>query len=85
MVAIADFDPDVVVADIQMPGLSGWQLARAVRRVAGYGRPLLIAISGHYKAGADRVLTNMSGFNHFLPKPFDMKDLLALIERRKRE
>ena len=84
MVAIADFDPDVVVADIKMPGLSGWQLARAVRRVSGYGRPLLIAISGHYKAGADRVLTHISGFNHFLPKPFDMKDLLALIERRKR-
>jgi DNA-binding response OmpR family regulator len=82
MVGIADFDPDVVVADINMPGLSGWQLAKAVRRVSGYRRPLLVAISGHYNAAADRVLTDMSGFNHFLPKPFDMKDLLALIERR---
>jgi DNA-binding response OmpR family regulator len=85
MVAIADFDPDVVIADINMPGVSGWQLGRAVRRVSGYGRPLLIAISGHYKAATDRILTDMSGFNHFLPKPFDMKDLLALIERRKQE
>src|SRR5205085_4561728 len=84
MVAIADFDPDVVVSDIKMPGLTGWELARAVRRVSGHSRPLLIAMSGHYKAGADRVLTEMSGFNHFLPKPFDMKHLLALIERRKR-
>ena len=80
MLAIADFDPDVIIADINMPGLSGWQIARAVRRLSGYGRPLLIAISGHYKGNADRILTDISGFNHFLPKPFDMRDLLPLLE-----
>ena len=80
MAAIAEFDPDVVLADIKMPGLSGWQLARAVRRISGYARPRLIAMSGHYKGGADRVLTDISGFDHFLPKPFAMKDLLALVE-----
>lgn len=81
---IGKFDPDVVIADIKMPGLSGWELARAVRRASGFDRPVLIAISGHYKEGADRVLTNISGFNHFLPKPFDMKDLLAVLEPLKR-
>jgi len=80
MIEIAKFDPDVVIADIKMPGLSGWELARAVRRRSGFDRPVLIAISGHYKNGADRVLTNISGFNHFLPKPFDVKDLMALME-----
>ena len=80
MVAVADFDPDVTIADINMPGLSGWEIARAVRRVSGYGRPLLIAISGHYKGDADRILTDITGFNHFLPKPFDMGDLLRLLQ-----
>jgi len=83
-IAIAEFDPDFVIADIRMPGLSGWELARAVRRASGFDRPVLVAISGHYKKEADRVLTNISGFNHFLPKPFEMKELLAIIERRKR-
>jgi len=79
MVQMAEFDPDVVIADIKMPGLTGWELARAVRKVSDQGRPLLIAVSGHYTKGADRVLSEMAGFDHFLPKPFDPADLLALL------
>ena len=80
MLVLAEFDPDVIVADLKMPGLSGWELAREVRRVGEAERPLLIAISGHFKRDPDRTLTQISGFNHFLAKPFDPKNLLALIQ-----
>ena len=70
------FDPDVVLVDIAMPDLSGFDVATAVRDVCGTGRPRLIAISGRFKHGADRIL---SGFDHCLGKPCDPQTLLGLL------
>jgi len=80
MLELLDFDPDAVVADIRMPEVNGWDFGRAVRRVRDAHRPLLIAMSGHFKRDPDRILAKMTGFNHFLAKPFHPKDLLALID-----
>ena len=82
LVAIADYEPHVIIADIDMPQRSGWDLARAVRRTQSSDRPdrpLLIAISGVFNKGADRVLGQLAGFNHFLSKPFDPNALLRLL------
>ena len=43
---IRDFDPDVVVMDIGLPGKSGWDAAREVRDAIPGKRPLLIGMSG---------------------------------------
>ena len=81
---LAEFHPDVVVADIKMPRRSGWELARLVRNVDGSTPgPLLIAMSGHYKQGADRVLSQLAGFDYFLAKPVDPSVLLALVGRHR--
>jgi DNA-binding response OmpR family regulator len=77
---VMDFDPDVVLLDIAMPELSGWEVARAIRARRGGERPLLIGISGEYKQGADRVLAEILGFNHYLLKPYAPAELLALLE-----
>jgi DNA-binding response OmpR family regulator len=77
---VVDFDPDVVLLDIAMPELSGWEVARAIRARRGAERPLLIGISGEYKQGADRVLAEILGFNHYLLKPYPPAELLALLE-----
>ena len=82
LVAIADYEPHVIITDIDMPQRSGWDLARAVRRTQSSDRPdrpLLIAISGVFNKGADRVLGQLAGFNHFLSKPFDPNALLRLL------
>jgi DNA-binding response OmpR family regulator len=75
---IQDFDPDVAILDIAMPGMTGWDVARAVRKNNGH-RPLLIAISGEYTKGADKALAQIAGFKHYLLKPCDPNALLALI------
>ena len=65
-----------------MPPPNGWDLAREVRRRSGDGpRPLMIAISGMYTKGADRILAQMAGFNYYLTKPCDPQVLIALVEK----
>ena len=79
MGAVLDFDPDVVVLDINMPGLSGWEVARTIRDRRGKERPLLIGISGEYKMGADKILSEILGFDHYLLKPCEPRAVLALL------
>jgi len=75
---VRDFDPDVALIDIGMPGMTGYDVAREVRQVFG-NRPLLIAVTG-WKQSSDRILAQLAGFDHHLAKPFDPLELLALIE-----
>jgi CheY-like chemotaxis protein len=79
MGVVLDFDPDVVMLDIQMPGPSGWEVARTIRSQRELRQPLLIGISGEYKKGADKVLAQIIGFDHYLVKPYDPNALLALL------
>lgn len=75
--ALGDFDPDVVLLDIALPEMSGWQVARIIRKRRD--PPMLIGISGQYRKGADRILSRIVGFDHYLLKPYDPKALLALL------
>jgi DNA-binding response OmpR family regulator len=69
--------PDVVISDISMPGLDGYQVARKIRERA-YGMPVLIALSGFEKDSTDPATT---AFDHFFVKPADFKTLNSVIDR----
>ena len=73
-----DFDPDVALVDISMPGMNGYDAAREIRQEFGKRRPMLIAITG-WRQSSDRILAKLAGFDHHMPKPFDPKALLELI------
>jgi DNA-binding response OmpR family regulator len=77
--AVNEFYPDVVVLDIAMPELSGWQVARKIRERLGR-RPMLIGISGEYKHSVDRILSEVVGFDHYLVKPYEPAALMALLD-----
>lgn len=72
--------PDVVVADISMPGMSGYAIARELRQRHGPLAPLLIAISGVWTQAADRRMGEVAGFDHYLLKPCDPRELIPLLE-----
>ena len=75
---VRDFDPDVALIDIGMPGMTGYDAAREIRQVLGGARPLLIAVTG-WKQSSDRILAKLAGFDHHLAKPFEPQALLDLI------
>lgn len=77
--ALAGFEPDVLILDIKLPDTSGFELAETIHQRYGQRRPMLIAISGVFRKGVDRILCEMVGFDHHLTKPFAFDALLELI------
>ena len=75
---LGGWEPDAAVIDVCMPLTGGCHLVRKLSERFG-ARPLLIAITG-WKKPSDRILAQLSGFDHHLPKPFEARELLALLE-----
>ncbi len=71
--------PAVVILDLAMPGLDGYEVCRRLR-AQGWGVPMrLIALSG-YHSEADQVLSYQAGFNAHLVKPVDWRHLTKLLD-----
>ena len=73
----AEFVPDVAILDIGMPGLSGYEVARELRRLRGTA-VALVALSGLGEA-ADKVRAADAGFDRHFTKPIDINVLSAYL------
>ncbi|MGI9105234.1 MAG: response regulator [Pyrinomonadaceae bacterium] len=71
---------DVLISDIGMPGMNGYELAVALRQLPGYQEMPMIAVTG-FTMYEDRDRALQSGFNAFLAKPINPRDLINLVER----
>ena len=77
--------PDALIVDIDMPGMSGYSVAREIRAIYESAAPLLIAISGKWIGQTDRMLADLAGFSHFLMKPCEPGVLLQVLEPLRRQ
>jgi signal transduction histidine kinase len=75
---ISSILPDVVVIDIGLPDMSGYDLARLARQTAGGSDMLLIALTGRSEI-RDRQVAVDAGFQHFMTKPVNYDTLLGLL------
>ena len=69
---------DVIICDIGLPGLDGYEVARRLRAAPGGARPYAIALSGYCQLD-DRTRALDAGFDQYLVKPIQAETLLALI------
>ena len=61
---------DVIISDIGMPGMTGYELARALREIPEYSAIPMVAVTG-YAMYDDRERAIEAGFNTHLSKPID--------------
>ena len=73
-----EFRPEVILLDIGLPKMDGFEVARHLRSFAETRAATLIAISGYGQA-ADRQRSKDAGFDHHLVKPVDRKTLTSLL------
>jgi two-component system CheB/CheR fusion protein len=71
---------DVVISDIGMPRMNGYQLAETLRGLPGYSSIPMIAVTG-FSMYDDRERSLSSGFNAHVTKPIDPIGLFELIEQ----
>jgi len=76
--------PDVVLLDIGLPKMNGYDVARLIRQQPWGRNPILVAITG-WGQTEDKELSRESGFDHHLVKPVDHDHLIKLIQTRKPE
>ncbi|HEY0886778.1 MAG TPA: ATP-binding protein [Ramlibacter sp.] len=70
--------PDVVLLDIGMPGLTGYEVARRIRASDWGQQMLLVALTGWGQA-EDQARAHAAGFDHHITKPIDLERLLGLL------
>jgi CheY-like chemotaxis protein len=73
------FCPDVIVLDIAMPGIDGYEVARRLRALPSFQEALLVAVTG-FGQKLDRVLSVLAGIDYHLVKPLDAEVLFKLIK-----
>lgn len=73
--------PQLLLLDMNLPTLDGWQVAAALRRTSWAGALRIVAVSASAMAH-DQERALAAGCNEFLTKPYAPKDLLAAVARQ---
>lgn len=74
------FAPDLVLLDIDLPGMDGHEVARRLRDEPGVKETVLVALTG-FGQEDDRRRSREAGFDHHLTKPVDPEALRELLSR----
>ncbi|MFN9974253.1 MAG: response regulator, partial [Phycisphaerae bacterium] len=74
----AEFHPHVIMLDIGLPGLNGYEVAKLIRGQPFGSDMTLIALTG-YGQDSDRRTSTAAGFNYHLVKPARFEQLLQIL------
>lgn len=72
--------PDLVLLDLSLPEISGWQLARELKSSPNTAGIMILALTGHTLPG-DRQRALDSGCDGYISKPLDIPEFIKEVER----
>ncbi|HEX7446528.1 MAG TPA: ATP-binding protein, partial [Pirellulales bacterium] len=78
LAAAEEFRPDLVLLDIGMPGMDGYQVAQRLRKDLDFRDQVLVALTG-WGQDEDRRRSEEAGFDRHLVKPIETKVLMELL------
>ncbi len=76
--AALDYRPNVVLLDIGLPGMNGYEVAKQIRQQPALKNSVLVAMTG-YGQESDRKSSHDAGFDHHLVKPADFPKVLKIL------
>ena len=79
----SEFEPSVVLLDIGLPNIDGFEVARRLRADAKFESVILVAFSA-YGSQESRSRAKETGFDHFLVKPVSFNQLLSVLAEGRR-
>ena len=78
LAAVAEFHPDVILLDLGLPGMDGFEVARRLRADSSLAKARVIAITG-YGQDVDRIRTAQLGIERHLVKPVDLDTVIDAV------
>jgi CheY-like chemotaxis protein len=80
LAAARSFSPEVILLDVGLPGLDGFEVVKQLRSSPETANLLVIATTG-YGREEDRARCLAAGFNHHFAKPLDVDNIQAIVEQ----
>jgi DNA-binding response OmpR family regulator len=81
MAVAGDQPPQLVLLDIQLPGINGFEVLAAIRAELAWAATRVVAVTASVM-DHDRKRIRDAGFDEYLPKPVDLDALLAMVTRQ---
>jgi PAS domain S-box-containing protein len=78
LTVVSHFQPDIILLDIGLPGMDGYEVAHRLRALDATRDTLLVAVTGYGQEG-DRLRAKAAGFDHHFVKPIDVDALQRLL------
>jgi two-component system CheB/CheR fusion protein len=82
LLAVREYHPEVVLLDIGLPGMDGYEVARCLRNEMGEDAPMLVAMTGYGQQEVNRH-ARKAQFDHHIVKPADLGLLKELLVQTK--
>ena len=80
MDVLREFQPQIVLLDVGMPGMDGCEVTQQIRKESGFESVLIVIISGHGQE-SDKERSKQAGANHHLVKPIHFDELWEILAK----
>jgi PAS domain S-box-containing protein len=80
LAALRQGRPDILISDLAMPEMDGYEFIRRVRDMPGMGRVPAVALTAHASADV-RIRSFQAGYDTYVAKPVDLVELIAVVTR----